>query len=273
MLCIDKISVFRKELDWIKSPSIKAFAETLVTHAPDYFFEVQASSSGRFHPEYALGRGGLVRHTLAATSILHELLGLEMFDKYSQDQKDMMITSIMAHDFFKHGLAATAGKYTTAEHPLVCANYIRDHSELTDMLEPGQVDFICGCIASHMGQFNTKWNSHEEILPKPKTGPQNLVHLADYLASRKYLIFDFGDDYYQPDQKEEPSDDGGNNEELNAAKEQLVKICKEKIAAGVAQKDLYTMIAEANGGNRNPNSITDISVANNLLHKLEGLNV
>jgi len=267
---MDKIAVFHTELEWIKNPSIKAFAEKLVEHAPDYFFEVAASSTGKFHPSYALGAGGLVRHTIAATRIMHELFGLEMFDKYSQDQKDMMLTAIIAHDFFKHGLAADAGKYTVAEHPVVCANYIRNNEELNKMLSAEQIEFICGCIASHMGQWNTKWNSKTEIMPKPKTGPQNMVHLADYLASRKYLTFEFGDDYYEPKKEEEPVED---TTELDGIKKQIVDLCKAKIEAGVKQKDLYVIVAEANGGNRNPNSITDVAVATELLHKLEALNV
>lgn len=267
---LDKVAVFQKELSWIQNPKIKAFAEKLIECAPDYFFEVAASSTGKYHPSYAVGPGGLVRHTLAATRIMHELFGLEMFNKYSQDQKDMMVTAIMAHDFFKHGLAANAGKYTVAEHPVVCADFIKNNTELYSMLEPEQVQFICGCIASHMGQWNTKWNSKVEIMPKPKTGPQNMTHLADYLASRKYLIFDFGDDYYEPKKEEELTEDTA---ELDGIKKQIVDLCKAKIDAGVNQKDLYAIVAETNGGNRNPNSITDVAVATELLHKLEALNV
>lgn len=270
---MDKKKVFEKELGWIVNPKIKAFAEKLVECAPEYFFEVAASSSGRFHPSYALGPGGLVRHTKAATHIMHELFGLEMFDKYSQDQKDMMITAIMAHDFFKHGLESTLKEKhsTVAEHPVVCSQYIKDNAELRSMIEPEQIDFICGCIASHMGQWSTDYRTKREILPKPKTGPQNMVHLADYLASRKYLTFEFGDEYYEP-QKDEPVD-AGETEELEKVKRSIVDLCKAKMVAGVDQKKLYGLIAEHNGGNRNPNSITDAVAAATILLKLEELNV
>lgn len=269
---INKTQVFREELDWIISPTIKAFAEALTECAPDYFFEVAASSTGKFHPSYALGAGGLVRHTKAAAKILHELLGLEMFNKYTQDQKDMMLTSIIAHDFFKHGLEAKAGKYTVAEHPVVCANFIKNNADLTAMLPPEQIDFIYGCIASHMGQWNTDYRSKREILPKPKTGPQNFVHLADYLASRKYLIFDFGDDNYEPESKEDEPASGEDVTKLDDIKAKIVKLCKEKIDGGLDSKELYAMIAAENGGNRNPNSITDLAVAETVLHKLEEMN-
>ena len=271
---MDKKKVFEKELGWIMNPKIKAFAEKLVECAPDYFFEVSSSSSGKYHPSYAVGPGGLVRHSRAASQILHELTSnLEMFNKYTQDQKDMMLAAIMAHDFFKHGLEATAGKYTVAEHPVVCANFIRDNKELNKLLEPEQIEFIAGCIESHMGQWNTKWNSPVEIMPKPKTGPQNLVHLADYLASRKYLLFDFGDDYYQPESEKPAIIEVETDGALNELKTQIVDRCKRLIADGMDNKELYALIASENDGNRNPNSISDIGVANIVLHMLEELNV
>lgn len=267
---MNKAEVFEKELGWIVNPEIRAFGEKLTQCAPDYFFEVAASSTGKFHPSYALGAGGLVRHTKAAAHILHELLILEMFAKYSQDKKDMMLVAIIAHDFFKHGLEATAGQYTVAEHPLVCANYIKGNADLCTLLEPEQVEFICGCIASHMGQWNTDYRSRRAILPKPQKGPQNMVHLADYLASRKYLVFDFGDDYYTPESESETPEV---NEELEAMKAEIVAACKAKIGAGVANKVVYALVSDANNGNRNPNSITDMEIAKDILHKLEELNV
>ena len=271
---MNKVKVFEKELSWIVDPKIKAFAEKLIENAPDYFFEVAASSTGKYHPSYSLGPGGLVRHTKSATAILHELTSnLEMFNKYSQDQKDMMLVAIMAHDFFKHGLAAQAGKYTVAEHPVVCADFIRYNDNVCQMLEREQIEFIAGCVASHMGQWNTKWNSTVEIMPKPKTGPQNLVHLADYLASRKYLTYEFGDDYYQPESEKPAAPAPAVNDELEAIKAKIVDRCKALIVAGMDNKQIYALIAEKNSGNRNPNSISDIIVANTVLHMLEELNV
>ena len=268
---MDKKKVFEKELGWIVNPKIKAFAEKLVECAPDYFFEVAASSTGKYHPPYAVGPGGLVRHTKAATHIMHELFGLEMFNKYSQDQKDMMVTAMMAHDFFKHGLAANASKYTVAEHPVVCADFIKNNTELRSMLEPEQIQFVCGCIASHMGEFCTDYRSKKQILPKPKTGPQNMTHLADYLASRKYLIFDFGDEYYEP--QKDVAGDSTDMSELDSLKKQIVDLCKAKIASGIQQNELCAIVAASNGGNRNPNSICEIGIAESLLTRLQEVGV
>lgn len=54
---MDKIKVFETELKWIQNPEIRNFAEKAVSLLPDYFFEVAASSTGKYHPTYAIGPG------------------------------------------------------------------------------------------------------------------------------------------------------------------------------------------------------------------------
>ena len=45
-------------------------------------------------------------------------------------------------------------------------------------------------VASHMDKWTTSKYS-DTVLPRPKTDIQKCVHLCDYIASRKHLIFDF----------------------------------------------------------------------------------
>ena len=88
---------FEKEIGWIHSEKIAKFTTYCVNNLPDYFFTVPASSSGKYHPSYALGDGGLVRHTKAAVSIAHELFNLEMFP-FTNDEQDLIIVSLILHD-------------------------------------------------------------------------------------------------------------------------------------------------------------------------------
>ena len=228
-----------------------------------------ASSTGKFHPEYALGAGGLVRHTKAAVKIAHELLQLEMYGRYASDEQDLMLVALMLHDGWKHGAEATAGKYTVADHPTVCSEWIRNSDELNKMLPAKQISFLCDCIASHMGQWNTEYRSKKEILPKPVTAAQKFVHQADYLASRKYLLFDFGADYYRP-QESEPEEQTTKSgvDELSGILEKVVAKCKEQIAAGVERTAVYEVVSANNNGNRNPNSITDKVIAEKVLNEV-----
>ena len=69
VLYMNKIDVFKNELNYIKDVRVKKSCSELINLLPDYFFEVGASSSGKYHPNYALGKGGLVRHTKAAVRI------------------------------------------------------------------------------------------------------------------------------------------------------------------------------------------------------------
>ncbi|MDD4000968.1 MAG: hypothetical protein PHX62_08790 [Bacilli bacterium] len=182
-----KSDVFTYELNKIKDVSIKNFTIEVLNSLPDYFYSCAASSSGRYHPSYALGEGGLVRHTKAAVRIALDLFDCHTIQNYNDLQKDVIISALLLHDGLKHGLEGS--KFTVAEHPMVIADYIEE--KFSDKLDKEVLEKIVGCIRSHMGQWNTKFKSTEEIMPKPKGSMQSFVHLCDYLASRKALEFNF----------------------------------------------------------------------------------
>ena len=116
---------FENEISWIHSKSIQQFARYCVDNLPDYFFMVPASSSGKYHPSYALGDGGLVRHTKAAVAVAHELFNLEMFQKqFSDTEQDLILLSLILHDGKKQG--GGNGKHTVFEHPLYAADFVKE---------------------------------------------------------------------------------------------------------------------------------------------------
>lgn len=190
---MNKSLKFSKELEYIKSEKIKSACQKMIELLPDYFFEVPASSTGKYHPEYALGEGGLLRHTKAAVRIAYELLNDPCIgDKYTQDEKDLMIMALILHDGLKSGL--NHEKYTRFDHPILIADYIMDNEEELG-LEVEEIEFLCDAVKTHMGSWTTDYNG-VEVLEKPKTKYQNFVHMCDYLASRKCLLvpFDKNDD-------------------------------------------------------------------------------
>lgn len=95
----DKAEVFADELSFIQDGEKREIIKSLIRQVPDYFFEIPASSTGKYHPKYALGEGGLVRHTKAAVRIANELLRLEMFKGLSKI-KDEIIGALLLHDSF-----------------------------------------------------------------------------------------------------------------------------------------------------------------------------
>ncbi|HIT21704.1 MAG TPA: HD domain-containing protein [Candidatus Scybalousia intestinigallinarum] len=189
---MEKTEVFRKEIDLIHDLSLVPDFEVLINSLPDYFFEVEASTTGKYHPKFALGTGGLVRHTKVAVRFGYELLNDPCIGgKYTAREKDLMLMALTLHDGLKCGNPKE--RYTRADHPLLVCEHIKNQKDQLKMSEE-EVDFICHVISTHMGPWNTDYYTKEEILPKPKDKYQNFVHMCDYLASRKFVQVEFDSD-------------------------------------------------------------------------------
>ncbi len=188
---MDKVQIFKPELNYIKNTNIKKDAEYLVNILPDYFFEIAASSTGKYHPKYSLGEGGLLRHTKSAVRFAYELLSNPSIgDKYKDDEKDIMILGIIMHDGLK--LGKNQDKYTKVDHPILIADYIMEHKDSLLMSEE-LLTLLCSTIKSHMGPWNKDFNGNE-VLPIPKTKYESFVHMCDYLSSKKCFLVEFDKD-------------------------------------------------------------------------------
>lgn len=254
-----RTEIFKAELAYIKSAVIREFTAKIINILPEYFFEVPASSTGKYHPDYALGDGGLVRHTKAAVNIAYQLMQLEQCS-FTQDEKDLIISALIAHDGLKSGVEKQT--YTVADHPLQVVNFVSSHEEIKNLISEDYYTVWSNAIASHMGQWNTDYKTKQEILPKPSTSVEKFVHMCDYIASRKDWTFNFPDGYYQPAQFETP-------DPIDYLIDSIITLCKKHIANGVDRTTLYSLIASYNNGNKNPASIKDVGVANTILDKLE----
>ena len=80
-----KSSIFDSILNTIESEDIRKFAERCIKTIPDYFWNVGASSTGKYHPQYALGDLGLARHTCALVRFLNHIM--------IHEKAEMMMTS------------------------------------------------------------------------------------------------------------------------------------------------------------------------------------
>lgn len=185
---MNKSLVFEREFGYMKNPKYIENAKKMVELLPDYFFQVAASSTGKYHPSFSLGEGGLVRHTKSAVRIAHELLeNNSLFNSFTSDEKDLLIFSIIIHDGLKHGKEYS--EYTVFDHPLQISKYLRDSKEQLTLSEE-EINFICSAVETHMGEW-TKDYKGNEILEKPKTKYQKFVHMCDFLSSRKFLDIKF----------------------------------------------------------------------------------
>ena len=177
---------FEQELGYIKNPTIRKFAEVAIESFPSYFWSIPASSTGKYHPQFATGSGGLYRHVRAAVGIAVELFRMRMFNYFTDDEKDLIIATLICHDSFKSGVPQA--KFTKFNHPTIACEELSRNEKLRRIISPEYFGFIMAGIGSHMGQWNVK---DECSLPLPETKAQNFIHLVDYLSSRKILEYNF----------------------------------------------------------------------------------
>lgn len=167
-----------KITDLISDDNLCQIAKNEINLLPDYFWTVAASSSGKYHPSYTLGEGGLARHVIAACKIALDLFSIYDF---SEKEQDSILISLLLHDGFKRGKEDTG--CTVHEHPILMKEYLLDkYGEA--------ISDIAKAIGSHMGQWTTSKYS-ETVLDKPKTELEKFVHMCDYLASRKDVEIKF----------------------------------------------------------------------------------
>lgn len=164
---------FSKELALIKDEKLREKTAFFLDEvAPDYFWTIPASSSGEYHPEFALGEGGLIRHIKMAIRIATDIFAAITDDYTSGFMRkcsDHVFSALIVHDCFKNGIINCG--HTVDDHPLMCGIYAR-------FLLDESVEYL---IYSHMGRFGNF---------KVSTTEESIVHQADYIASRKWVNYD-----------------------------------------------------------------------------------
>lgn len=173
------IKLFERELSLIVDEDLRmAVKGYLIDRVPDHFWTDGASSSGKYHPKFAQGIGGLVRHTKAVVMFAEELLRMSSYAYMKDEYKDFVIAACIVHDTMKYGL----GEFDKSEyknHAKNAAIAFRDYCLVTGFDEPHFL--LLNAIRSHMGQ----WSTEKE--DRPFTSVDRCVHMADYMASRSFI--------------------------------------------------------------------------------------
>lgn len=164
--------IFDPEIELITSHELRDKVRTVLEAVDNRHSFEPASSTGKYHPDFAHGEGGLVRHTKAVVHIAYELCNTRSFDR------DSMIAAAILHDMHKY---KDDSPYTCHEHPYLMAH---------DSEVAGLPFAITAAIESHMGRWNSN-NRSPIVLPVPSDEFQWLLHYADYLASRTWLKLTF----------------------------------------------------------------------------------
>jgi len=192
-----------EEIDTLQDEENRRFANNLLANVPDYFFTVPASSSGKYHPQNDLGVGGLVRHSISVARMLDHLLEPEGYYNFSDEQKELLKIAALFHDCMKSGTQEEYEKneHTKFLHPLYAANYIMNIA-IVSRYSYEKALFIYNAVISHMGQWNTSKMEGGE-LPKPVAPAQKILHMADYLASRKDINMEFDEVYFDKPEEQQ----------------------------------------------------------------------
>lgn len=172
------IKLFERELDLIVNEDLRMLTKAyLEERVADYFWQVGASSSGKYHPTFSQNVGGLVRHTKAVVMFAEELLRMNTYAYLNEEYKDYIIVACLVHDTCKYGVLEY-DKTNYANHAKLASINFKNFC-----LEENYVcsEFLLNAISSHMGQ----WTENRE--ERPFTAIDRCVHLADYMASRSFI--------------------------------------------------------------------------------------
>lgn len=172
------IKLFERELSLIVDEELRMVVKAyMVERVPDHFWTDGASSSGKYHPKFAQGVGGLVRHTKAVVMFAEELLRMSSYAYMKDEYKDYVIAACIVHDTMKYGLA----EFNKDEYKNHARNAAYAFKMFARECDYAPSEFLLNAIAAHMGQ----WSTEKE--DRPFTSVDRCVHMADYMASRSFI--------------------------------------------------------------------------------------
>lgn len=174
-------------LSLLWSPLHVSIVRDILGMIPKYWDRVAASSSGNYHPQFALGFGGLVRHSVVVAYFCYRLA---LSNGLSKWQTDIVIAAGLLHDAFKQGLDG-ASNHTVHEHPEICANWLRQIA-LEYFSERPRQFILCmaDVVETHMGAFTASKYS-DVVHEVPTETMQKIVSDADMISATPELGFDF----------------------------------------------------------------------------------
>lgn len=177
-----KVSAFErgsKFLALITDEPLRSLASAFWEEAPDYFFVIPASSTGMYH--WAAHLGGLFDHVLMGMQCAYELAATFELSAF---ERDIAIVAIAGHDCLKYGLDYDKRYFDM--HPFLP----RSHYAYTKHIVSVDVWEIVMCaIERHMGSLKSGlWTSAGGLIPE--TDIEKVVHLADFMSSRKKITME-----------------------------------------------------------------------------------
>lgn len=170
---------------FFESEEIRAFVELALSLAPEKFYQLPASSTGKYHPESSSGHSGLVRHTKQVFWIAKTLMDTRL--PLLKGNRDVVLAGCLLHDIVKYA-PDSESDYTAKNHGIKGKQFLENSPEIHEFLSvyrvlPDWYYQILDCIQAHNGIWSKEYQGTFST-------EQSIVHAADYLASRKWCYFD-----------------------------------------------------------------------------------
>lgn len=165
------------EVIQIDSTEIRQFVnETLDTVDKCHAWK-PASSTGKYHPKFASGDGGLIRHTKC---VVRNMIELIRATPSLECEKDELIAAAILHDMWKYP-SDRDQEWTAFDHPKLGGDYCKEKGFET----------IGRLIAAHQGIWTTNKQMPGFENEQPNKFDEWCLHYCDYFASRAYLNAEF----------------------------------------------------------------------------------
>ncbi len=161
-------------LNEINDLEIRGFVKEALDNAPEGFWIIACSGTGKYHPPEDQGDQGLIRHLIKCIELSKDLC---IYFNLSQGDRDIVLAGIFLHDIQKFG--DPWGESSDPEHARIGAEFLEKFS----LKEPEKTE-IMNCVRYHFGRFtNTKEDFERACNPNKK---ELIVQLSDLFCSRKY---------------------------------------------------------------------------------------
>lgn len=145
-------------------------------HLPEYFWEVPASSTGKYHPRDHNQEYGLWIHTKRAFTAFERLSrSYKHQGKITEWDRDCGRAAILLHDMFKYGKPPERQEHTVDDHDFLAARFLDKNADLPTK--------VVACVESHNGPSD--WGKGKA----PETDLEQIHHLADMIASDRNGYF------------------------------------------------------------------------------------
>lgn len=158
----------------INELEIRRFVKEVLDNAPNGFWTIPCSGTGRYHPPENQGNGGLIRHLIKCIETAKDLC---RYFGVTQEKKDIILAAVFLHDIKKNG--EPWGESTDMRHGKIGAEFLDKFK-----LKESHKTKIKNCMRYHLYRFT---GTIEDIKRASNpTEEEKILQLTDLFCARKY---------------------------------------------------------------------------------------